>query len=114
MRLANELELISALGEPRLADEGQPWSYNTLTFERASRDDRIELEVAPSYGDLRFHWSRDGETVVRLQVSGVEALSVEPEKGREYLVARFPDASRLRPLRIQLRPSVSLFWGTEA
>jgi hypothetical protein len=113
MRLPDEVQLISALGEPRLADEGRPWSYNTLSFHLASGEDRVELELAPSYGDLRFLWSRDGTTLVALQANRVEDVSVEHEKGREYLVARFAEESRLRPVRIQVRPSVSLFWGTE-
>jgi hypothetical protein len=113
MRLPDEDELISALGEPRLRDERQPWTYNTLSFDLVSGEDRVELEISPSYGDLSFVWSRDGVTLVTLQASDVQYLSVEHQKAREYVVARFIEASSLRPMRIQVRPSVSLFWGTE-
>jgi hypothetical protein len=112
-RLPDKHDLLALLGEPRLADAGVPWAYNRLTFELTRGEDQIEATVAPGYGDLLIRWTRNGESLVTIQLGGVRALTVEKVKQRESLVAHFEESSRLRPLRLQLLPQVSVFWGTE-
>jgi len=112
IQLPKEHDLVAALGEPRLADPGVPWAYNRLTFEVARDRDRVEVTVSPGYGEVLIGWQRDGEVLVTLQLGNVAALAVEREHEREYLVARFPDTREVRPLRVQLSPAVSVFWGT--
>ena len=109
--MPEEHELLALLGEPRLADPHIPWMYNRLSFEITSGNDVVELTVEPASGDLLLQW-RGEEPRVTLELHGVETLAVETEHGREYLVAGFPDSFRERPLRLQLRPRFSVYWGT--
>ena len=113
MRLPDELELLALLGEPRVEDAEQPWRYNHLVFVTGSNRDEVEIQLWPSHGDMQVHWEKGGVSLVSLQLAGVDGLYVETEKGREYLVVGFEEDSRIRPPRIQLRPRVSIYWGTE-
>jgi hypothetical protein len=114
IQLPEEHVLIALLGEPRVADIGVPWIYNRLTFEVQREKDAVEVMASPGYGDMLIRWRREGESIVTLQLADVDALRVETEHGREYLVARFKGESRLRDLRLQVSPSVSILWGTES
>jgi hypothetical protein len=111
--LPDEHELIGLLGEPRVADVGIPWTYNRLTFVVRRENDLLEVTTSPGYGDMLIRWQRDGESLVTLDLVGINALRVETEHERQYLVARFEDETRLRDLRLQVSPRVSILCGTD-
>jgi hypothetical protein len=99
--------------EPSLADAGVPWAYNALRFEtQRGTNDRVICEIEPGYERLEIRWSRDGVDLIHLDLHWVNQLLVENEGGREALVARFRD-DHLLPLRLQLRPSIHIRWGTD-
>jgi len=97
--------------EPILTDKGVPWSYNHLTFTTARGDDRIVCGIEPGYHTLKFEWSKGGERLVSLDLNCVAGIRTENQGGTEALVVAFRDKN-LTPLRIQLKPCVSVSWGT--
>jgi hypothetical protein len=100
-------------GEPILLDPDPPsnWFYNRLTFETVRGEDSIRCEIEPGDHALRLAWARAGKELVALDVRGVSGLSIEKWADKEILVASF-DRDSLLSLRIQLKPSVHIFWGT--
>jgi hypothetical protein len=106
-------ELISFFEvEPRIADAGVPWAYNQLDFVTERDGNRLQCVIEPGYESLVFRWSKKGAVILELDVKQVKGLAVEDHAGRETLVASFQERHPLLPLRIQLRPTVSVFWGT--
>ncbi len=99
--------------EPSLADPHVPWSYNRLTFDTQHETDRVICEIDPGYETLTVNWSRNGMVLVSLDLNWVSGLETELNRASETLVAHFRDPHIL-PLRLQLKPAVSVSWGTDA
>jgi hypothetical protein len=109
--LPDEHELISFFQTlPSLADPQEPWAYNHVTFRSRSEDDRAEVtfEMSPSYAVVKITWEERGRNRAHLLLDHVGTLSVDSREDR--LVMTFEDAVGLGPLRLGLRPHVSLFW----
>lgn len=105
------IELFEA--EPELANPelGSNWAYNTLTFSTVRNEDRVRCVIEPGESFLQLEWSRNGKEIVSLVVRWVSGMTIEGSNGKEVLVVIF-DSERLLPLRVQLKPSVHVFWGT--
>ena len=99
--------------DPVLADKDVPWSYNHLTFRTDRGSDQIVCQIEPGYHTLKFEWKQDGQRLVLLDLNWVAGIATELDDHAEALVTMFRDQN-LKPLRIQLKPHVSLSWGTSA
>lgn len=88
------------------------WPYSSVSFTTVRGDYVIAFSVNPGYEDAALTLSRDGKELVALTVSGVESVLVEKLHGAEELLLRFREW-RLVPLRLRLKPSVSVTWGTQ-
>jgi len=60
---------------------------------------------------LRLRWWHGDQELVSLDANWVNGLEIETRDGREVLIASFSEERQLLPLRIQLKPSVHVFWG---
>ena len=97
--------------EPLLTDKGVPWSYNHLTFTTTRGHDRIVCEIEPGYHTLKFEWSKSDERLVSLDLNWVAGITTDIQGQTEAMIVTFRD-KKLMPLRIQLKPHVSISWGT--
>lgn len=86
------------------------WPYASISFTTVRSDFTVTFSVNPGYEDAGIVLSRDDQHVVDLMLSGVESVAVERLHGAEELVLRFRD-SKLAPLRLRLKPQISLTWG---
>ena len=110
--LPAEHELLSVFeAEPELLDNGVPWAYNSVRFRMVRGQDQLTCEIEPASEQLRIAWHQAGAELLALDLSEVSALVVEAERGLESLVATFRN-NHVKPLRLQLRPRIHLFWGT--
>jgi hypothetical protein len=108
-----EHELISLFeSEPRLTDSDLPWTYNTLTFELTRGKDKVECEIHPGYEQLEFRWFRGTDELVVLELRDVRGLEAEQSRDTDSLIVKFREEGSLRDLRIRLRPSIHVLWGT--
>ncbi len=108
-----QYELISLFeSEPVLIDTSAPWTYNRLEFTRTIGENRIECIIEPSDATLRIRWSQHGMLVIDLDLHKVHGLTVESVNGVDALIADFREGSGVSPLRVQLKPSIHVFWGT--
>ncbi len=98
--------------EAILADEHVPLAYNRLTFQTQLDNEQVVCEILPGEKVLKFQWKKDGDSFVCLNVDRVKEIHIEVENKREALVAKF-ESETLLPLRIQLKPSISVLWGTD-
>jgi hypothetical protein len=106
-------ELISLFeSEPRLTDPDLPWTYNTLNFELIRGDERVEVEIHPGYEQLAFRWLRGSDELAIFELRAVKGLEIDQSHETESLVVKFSEGSNLRDLRIRVRPSFHLLWGT--
>ena len=106
-------ELISLFEcEPEVLDDGNPWFYNRLTFETSRGPDLVRCEMEPASEEVRLLWSRDDIEIVNLRLYWVRRIQVEADRGVETFVCHFRE-DRVSSLRLQLKPSVHLTWGTE-
>lgn len=87
------------------------WPYASVSFTTARGDYLVAFSLNPGYEDAALTLSRNGEELVAITVSGVESVAVEKLHGAEELVLRFREW-KLTPLRLRLKPSVSVTWGT--
>ena len=99
--------------EPISTDEAVPWCYNLLTFETTRGDAQITCEIEPGNQALKFRWSSSSQQLVLLDVDGIAGIQVELNEKTEAMIVTFEN-NKLTPLRIQLRPHVSVLWGTES
>ena len=97
--------------EPVLADKDVPWCYNHLTFKTNRGSDQIVCEIMPSYHALKLAWTRDGQQLVSLDLNSVAGITLELDGQTEAFTATSRDEN-LAPLRVQLKPHVSVSWGT--
>jgi hypothetical protein len=108
-----EHELIGLFeSEPRLADAKVPWAYNHLWFSRTIGDNLIECEIEPGYETVKLRWTRNGAEIINLGLHWVAGIRVETRPGMEALVVEFRNINNLLPLRLQLRPTIHVAWGT--
>jgi hypothetical protein len=96
--------------EPTLLDPSVPGYYNHQTFETQRGTDRVRCDLEPGYEEIRVRWERGGVELVSVALREVAALRVEAGSGREALVASFR-AEALLPFRLQLRPTIHMFFG---
>ena len=87
------------------------WPYASVSFTTVRGHYVVAFSVNPGYEDAALTLSRDAQELVALTVSGVESVTVEKLHAAEELVLRFRE-QRLTPLRLRLKPSVSVTWGT--
>ncbi len=87
------------------------WPYASVSFTTVRGEYVVAFSVSPGSEDAALTLSRDDQQLVPLTVSGVESVAVEKLHGAEELVLRFREW-RLAPLRLRLKPSVSVTWGT--
>src|SRR5579859_4063689 len=107
-------ELISFFGsEPHLADPGVPWAYNRVTFTCVLGEDRIQLAMSASYGEVHLVWRRLGQPHVELSLCEVAAVELEEVPSQACLRLKF-DKPELGRLVLRLRPRVSLEWKMPA
>ena len=107
-----QYELIGLFeSEPVLADVGVPWTYNRLQFTRTIGESSVSCVIEPGYETLRFRWFLRDIEVMDLDLRWASGLTVESEVGREALIADFRGQG-FSPLRIQLKPSIHISWGT--
>ena len=97
--------------EPQLADPGGVWFYNRVTFSTIRGEDEVRCAIEPAEYVLDLQWCRGGKELVSLAVRRVRGLMIEKNSGKEVLVVTL-DNDHLLPLRVQLKPSVHVFWGT--
>ncbi len=109
-----EHELISLFeGEPALADARDPWFYNDLTFTTRRGNELLVCEMEPGCDTLKVAWSRDEVILVSLSLKFVSGMEVERGPASEALVVQCQDR-HLLPLRIQLKPTIAVSWGTDS
>ncbi|MBA2627342.1 MAG: hypothetical protein H0U85_04965 [Gemmatimonadales bacterium] len=109
----DESDLRALFGSaPALLDPNAPWRENALSFELRQHADELECLIEPVYGTLTLRWTRATRELVYLDLNRVTGLSVDQFRGRESLIAFFDPVTRLKPLRIQLRPAIHVSWGT--
>jgi hypothetical protein len=107
-------ELLSFFeAEPTLLDPTVPGYYNMQTFDTLRGDDRVRCELEPGYEELRVRWTRGDTELVRVALRDIATVRIEAERGREVLVASFRSTALL-PFRLQLRPTVHIFFGMAA
>lgn len=104
------LELFEA--EPVVLEPGMPWVYNSLTFTTQRGQDDVRCVLVPGYSEIELTWTRDGRVLVQLSVEHVEAVRAETDGSGERLVATFNEKAMLLPLILNLKPFVSVQWGT--
>ena len=86
------------------------WPYSSVSFTTLRDDYDVMFSINPGYEDVGITLSRDDQALLTLTLSRVESVGVERLHGAEELVLRFRD-SNLAPLRLQLKPLVSVMWG---
>ena len=96
--------------EPIIKYDDSPWFYNHLTYTINRGEDRIVCEIEPGDEILKFQWFKNDDRIVCLDLNWVSGLKIETKKESEAMIATFRDKN-LVPLRIQLRPNVSISWG---
>jgi hypothetical protein len=109
-------QLIGFFGcEPTLLDPGIPWVYNRVTFQTERNGELVVCEIEPASEIMDITWSQSGKVRLELKLSWVRSLAVVESAATEALVAEFRYGGQyLLPLRLQLRPSVMVTWGTSA
>ena len=113
MILPGKLELLELFEvEPVILDSDVPPSYNTLTFTSVRGQDVVRCQILPGEGDITFDWTHAGRPKLHLRVGAAETLRVELGRDAEALVAAFSDRSGLVDLRIQLKPTIRVAWGS--
>jgi hypothetical protein len=98
--------------EPALRDQRIPWAYNTVTFTTQRGPDEVCCVLEPGFSEMELTWTRESRVVVQLRVGRVEAVRVETDSWGERFVAVFNEKAELLPLIVQLKPFVSVKWGT--
>ncbi len=112
--LPEEWQLLSFFEtEPILGDADLPWPYNSLIYDLERDADSIHCELRPSYERLWLVWNREGTEILHLDLNWVSGITIETGGDRELLTATFRDTFLL-PLELQLKPSVTVTWGTSA
>ena len=113
MTLPPEHELLELFEvEPVLRDQRIPWAYNTVTFTTRRGSDEVCCVLEPGFSGIEVTWTREGRVIVQLAVGRVEAVRAETDSWGERLVAVFNDKAAWSPLIVQLKPFVSVKWGT--
>lgn len=97
--------------EPVLMDAELSWHFNTMEYRYQRGEDVAYMLIEASYGEITFKWATGGVERAHLVVKDVAGLSVESDRGREALVASFPQEDRRGRLRIQLKPHIHVLWG---
>jgi hypothetical protein len=99
--------------EPSLLDPDVPWVYNRLRFLTERGPDRVECEIEPASEIVEVRWWQSGLLRLHLDLRWVRSLAVEEGPVHEALVAEFRyGRGFVNPLVLQLRPHVSVSWGT--
>lgn len=108
-----EHDLISLFEcEPILGEAGVPWFYNEITFTTRRGNDLLVCEMEPAHDTFGVIWSSDGVPLVSLDVKRVSGMEAEFSPASDALIVHFRDRNLL-PLRLQLKPTIAVFWGTD-
>jgi hypothetical protein len=112
-RFPEEHELISFFEcEPKVLDPGIPWVYNHLEFRSVRGPDEFFAAIEPGAESVRFWWRRDEKELVSLSLGQVSGIALEMSAQREIMVLHFRRSVGALDLRIQLKPTPYLEWGT--
>ena len=85
--------------------------YFYRRFDSIRSADRIWCEIWPDELELKLKWWNKGELRIDLDLRWVDGLTVETLHGCDAINVTFRDRTIL-PLRFQLKPFISLSWGT--
>ncbi|MDJ1183220.1 hypothetical protein [Roseofilum casamattae] len=106
--------------EPEPTDDNIPCFYDGLTFQNNFGDDRIRVDIVPSYGEIDFDWTKNNIPIASLQLREIEALILRnewnPETNErtiETLVATFRDKTRYLDFGLRLQPHIQIRWGNK-
>jgi len=99
---------------PTLSDDPSlPAHYQELGFEVRRGEYLVACRIQASCGDLALSIVRDSIAIVALEVSSIVEVRIDRGPAGSALVARFSEASGLRPLTLRLAPVPHVAWGTE-
>ena len=94
-------------------DLGYPTSATTFVTTRGSAE--VECTIEPYMNSLTIRLCEGGEERLRLHLWGlVDRVAVDRLHGQEALVAAMVPGAGFQELRLQMRPSPSVSWASEA
>ena len=86
--------------------------YQFKRFDTTIQDDRIWCEIWRDELELKLKWWKNDDLRLDLDLRWVAGMQVETLKGCDAMNITFRE-SCLLPLRFQLKPFISLSWGTK-
>jgi hypothetical protein len=96
--------------EAELAEPDEPWLHNhAVVFTRRTSQSELSMMIAPMHSDASIRWEVDGIKHVDLQLSYV----VQMEVIRDQLSISFWPPTGLKPLLLQIQPTVQIQWSME-
>ena len=85
--------------------------HTEVAFRTTRAGVAVSLALAIDYEDARLVISGAAAPEVDLSLHDVQAVEVERLHGAEVLVLRFRPSAALEPLRLVLKPTLSLRWS---
>ncbi len=95
--------------EADAADWREKWPHTTVVFRAARGGHEVVFEISPGFGEVAITVTDAQNELIELELGGVQTVEVERLHGAEDVHVRFGD-DRVDPLRLRLRPTVSLHW----
>ena len=88
------------------------WPYSAITFTTVRSGATVRCYLEPANNTVGIVIDGDSPRHVRLDLDGIKAVTTERLHGNEELVVHFR-GDRPRPaLRLRLKPTVDITWGT--
>ena len=113
--LPQDWELIGFFeAEPALSDPEDAWALNNyIGFHTECEDNAVECLISPLHGDLAINWSQHGREILSLTSSYARKIVLNSKDGVESMTVHYDEADVMRPLVLQLKPTVFVSWGSD-
>lgn len=108
-----EYELLSFFEvDPKVLDEGIPWMYNSLTFEKLLENETLVCVFSPAYGEVDLKLIQNGVDKLVLNLSAIDKIEILKEKKQEHLKIKFKEDVPFKNFLLAIKPEVRIIWGT--
>jgi len=88
------------------------WPYSAITFTTVRSGATVSLYLEPASHTVGIVIDAESPSHVRLDLGDVGAVATERLHGNEELIVDFRGENARPHLRLRLKPTVSLTWGT--
>ena len=109
--IPEEFELMSFFeNEPKKQDIDVPFYYNLLKYVVTSENERIEVNISPSFGDIEIFWEQNNNLKFNWRLYDICSLKIEKKDKQEYLVIKF-NAKNISDCYLWVKPNFKIIGG---